>query len=228
MSDPSDRDLSEKDPSIHDSHSASGETCYVVVDVETTGLRPQESNIIEIAIVGLDKTGNPTSEWTSLINPLGTGALGAEHIHGITRSMVEDAPVFSELAMEILDQLVDHIIVGHVIEFDLGHLASEFTRAKIPLPNLGSVSLCTRNLARRSLAITPVTLENCCAQLGITIHGAHSALGDTRATAELFREMLASVDETELQRLHEDLALIAWSRPMFTGQASNAKPRLAG
>lgn len=201
------------------------ETRFVVVDVETTGLRPQESNIIEIAIVGLDAFGNKLSQWSTLINPPGGGELGATHIHGINRAMVEGAPVFSEVATEILDRLVNHIIVGHVIEFDLGHIESEFARAKIALPNLGPVSLCTRNLARRVLGITPVTLENCCAQLGITIHGAHSALGDTLATAELFREMLVGVDEVELKRLRENLTLLGWSRPMFAAPSSLARPR---
>ncbi|HVB01985.1 MAG TPA: 3'-5' exonuclease [Acidimicrobiales bacterium] len=220
MSDASDQGLV-----IQEDQSTTAETRFVVIDVETTGLRPQESNIIEIAIVELDAFGNRVSEWSSLINPPGEDELGATHIHGITRAMVTGAPVFSELAFEILDRLVDHIIVGHVIEFDLGHLESEFARAKIPVPNLGSVALCTRNLARRVLGITPVTLENCCAQLGITIHGAHSALGDTVATGELFREMLVGVDEIELERLRENLTLLGWSRPMFATQTSLARPR---
>lgn len=220
MSDASDQGLV-----IQEDQSTTAETRFVVIDVETTGLRPQESNIIEIAIVELDAFGNRVSEWSSLINPPGEGELGATHIHGITRAMVAGAPAFSALALEILDRLVDHIIVGHVIEFDLGHLESEFARVKIPLPNLGSVALCTRNLARRVLGVTPVTLENCCAQLGITIHGAHSALGDTVATAELFREMLVGVDEIELKRLRENLTLLSWSRPMFATQTSLARPR---
>ena len=220
VSDSSDQGLAVQDGL----HTSSG-TRFVVLDVETTGLRPHESHIIEIAIVGLDATGNKVSEWSSLINPPGEGELGATHIHGITRAMVTEAPMFSELASEIIDQLVDHIIVGHVIEFDLGHLQSEFARAKVDLPNLGSVAICTRNLARRFLGITPVTLENCCAQLGITIHGAHSALGDTVATAELFREMLIGIDEFEIERLRGNLALLGWSRPMFSPESSLARPR---
>ena len=219
-------DALDQRPVIEDIQRASVEPSFVVIDVETTGLRPQESNIIEIAIVGLDALGNKVSEWSSLINPPGVGELGATHIHGINRAMVEQAPDFAELAPEILDRLADHILVGHVIEFDLGHLAHEFANAKIPLPNLGSVSICTRNLARRVLHITPVTLENCCAQLGITIHGAHSALGDTIATAELFRELISGVDESELERLRENLTLLGWSRPMFAMQTSQARPRV--
>lgn len=198
---------------------------YVVVDVETTGLSPTDSHIVEIAMVTLDEGGTTISEWSSLIRPPGDDELGATHIHGITRQMVESAPDFAALADEILDRIQDRVIVGHVIEFDLGHLIAEFARIKRPLPNLATVSICTRNLARTTLRIRPVTLENCCYQLGITIHGAHSALGDTRATAELFRELLASVDATTLERLQENTRLLGWSRPLFSLARPVAMPR---
>lgn len=206
----------------------SAETCFVVVDVETTGLRPQESNIVEIAIVGLDGLGNRVSQWSTLVNPPGEDELGATHIHGITRAMVEQAPPFSAIAPEIRDRLMNHIIVGHVVEFDLGHISSEFARARIEFPDLGPVSLCTRDLARRALGIRPVTLENCCASLGITIHGAHSALGDTIATAELFQILLAEVDEPVIEGLRGRLKLLGWSRAMFAEPHSRAYPRPLG
>jgi DNA polymerase-3 subunit epsilon len=198
---------------------------YAVLDVETTGLQPGASNIIEIAIIQLDARANVISEWSSLINPPGDGELGATHIHGISRAMVAGAPSIADFADEIVERIQGHIIVGHVVEFDLSHLMSEFARLGRRLPNIGSVSLCTRDLARRQLQPSPLTLRNCCDQLGISIHDAHSALGDTRATVELFRHLVTHCDPESITERQRNLAFLTWSLPMFANLRAAAQPR---
>ena len=198
---------------------------YAVLDVETTGLRPEESNIVEIAIIELDECAQVISEWSSLVRAPGQGELGATHIHGITRSMVDDAPTLSDFADEITERIQGRIIVGHVIEFDLAHLACEFSRIGRGLPNVGSVSVCTRDLARRQLRFKPLTLRNCCEQLGIAVQGAHSALGDTRATVALFQHLFAKCDPAWIQHKSANLGLLSWSVPMFAGLHAAALPR---
>lgn len=198
---------------------------FAVIDVETTGLRPEESNIIEIAIIELDERANVVSEWSSLINPPGEAELGATHIHGISRAMVANAPTLAELADEIIEHIQDRVIVGHVVEFDLSHLKKEFARIGRRLPNIDSASLCTRELARGQLQLGPLTLQSCCDQLGIAIHDAHSALGDTRATAELFQRLVARCDPDSIVEKQQNLGLLAWSFPMFASIRADARPR---
>lgn len=199
--------------------------CFAVIDVETTGLKPSESSIIEIAIIALDNDGETVSEWSTLVRPPGDSELGATHIHGITRSMVAEAPSFTEIADDIVALLQGAVVVGHVVTFDIGHLATEFARIGRPLPDLGSASICTRDLARDVLGIRPVTLENCCTHLGITIHGAHSALGDTRATGDLFRRLLGDLPLEEMARTRDNADQLAWSTPMFATRERTARPR---
>lgn len=164
-------------------------TSYAIVDLETTGLEPATNHIVEIAVVTLDARGRVIDEWSSLVCPPGHGPIGAEHIHGISRSMVERAPRFSELCDTILQKLDGHVVVGHVVAFDLSHLRTEFARAGRAFPELGSTSICTRELARSLLTVRPRTLERCCEAVGIPITQAHRALNDAHATAALFARL---------------------------------------
>ncbi len=199
---------------------------YAVVDLETTGLEPATSNIIEIAIIELDAKGKITAEWSSLLNPPGDGELGATQIHGITRAMVDGAPQLENLADEISELLIDHVIVGHVIAFDLSHLTAEFARISRPLPDLGSVSICTRELARQFMASGPRTLNACCESASITLSNAHSALGDTRATAELFAYFLDRIKLKEIAMRTSRLSGLSWSQPPLHIERAAAQPRV--
>ena len=62
-------------------------------------------------------------------------------------------------------------------------LREEFLRNS--KPQLEQPWLCTANQAK-SQGFRPFRLDACCEALGITLVNAHTALGDARATAELF------------------------------------------
>jgi len=163
---------------------------YAVIDVETTGLEPGIDRIVECAIVELDGAGRVLDDWVSLVAIPGSEEPGASAIHGISRRMLSGAPTFPELIPELVRRLAGRILVGHVLAFDAGHLGAEFARAGMPLPDLVADGVCTRDLARDHLPPGPRSLEACCAAIGVAHHGAHSALGDARATATLLRWFL--------------------------------------
>ena len=155
---------------------------FVVIDVETTGLSPQLDRILEVAVVTTDPWGRVLGEWSTRINP--EGPVGATHIHGISEADVIGAPVFRDVVAALTQQLAGAAIVAHNVEFDLGFIREEFRRAGWDMP--GAPALCTLraseyhlpNLDRRRLA-------DCCWAVGTPLTGAHSALGDARATAVL-------------------------------------------
>ena len=74
---------------------AGGADRFVVVDTETTGVYPSD-RIVEVAIVTLDLDGNVVEVWDTLVNPMRD--VSATHIHGITATMVRDAPTFEMIA----------------------------------------------------------------------------------------------------------------------------------
>jgi DNA polymerase-3 subunit epsilon len=165
-----------------------GTSRYAVIDLETTGLDVIGNRVIECAIVQLEVDGSVADEWSTLIAIPGTSDPG--DIHGISRAMLDDAPTFSDVLGEIALQLQHRIIVGHVLDFDLAHLAAEFDRAGVTLPACRPAGICTRELARELLPEGSHALGACCAAAAVPIPDAHSALGDARATAALFAHFL--------------------------------------
>ena len=75
------------------------------------------------------------AEWVSLVSVPGEGELGASWLHGITRSMLAGAPSFADIAGEISGRLAGRVLIGHVLDFDLAHLAAEFARCGLRFPH---------------------------------------------------------------------------------------------
>ncbi|GAA1643573.1 hypothetical protein GCM10009744_37370 [Kribbella alba] len=162
---------------------------YAVIDTETTGLLPgQRHRVIEIAVVLLDAQGRFEHEWVTLLNP--RRDLGPQHIHGILTADVLAAPEFADVARHLGRLLAGRMVVGHNVEFDLGFLRAEFARLGFAVPLITERSMCTMALAGYLYPGAKRTLGACCTAAGISLEGWHSALADTRATAELFSRYL--------------------------------------
>lgn len=156
---------------------------YAVVDTETTGFSPRLGDrVVEVAVVLLDASGHAQDQWETLLDP-GRG-VGATHVHGITADDVAGAPRFADVAPHLVSLMAGRLIVGHNIAFDLRFLAAEFAGVGLR-PPLTEHALCTQALAAQYLPGPKRTLAACCEQAGVTNTHAHSALGDTIATAEL-------------------------------------------
>jgi len=175
---------------------------FVVLDVETTGLNPEEHRIVELCLLTVED-GDVKEVWNQRFNP--EGPVGKTEIHGITDADVANSPLFKNMVEELNSRIKDVVLVAHNARFDLAFLRSEFERAGYQSPWLPSI--CTLqaskyyqpHLARRRLA-------DCCEDVGIEITGAHSANGDSIATAQLFHYYLRPNKDPK-PRL-EDLDLI--------------------
>lgn len=161
----------------------------IFVDVETTGLNPSRERITEIAFVESDGTRILREEAT-LLNPECRIPDMIASLTGITNEMVENAPRFCEKAKWILDNLKDAIVVGHNVRFDHGFLSAEFAKLGFPL-RLNTA--CTVRLAKHysPSKLASYSLGKLCAHFGISLTGAHRALADARASAELFHKLYA-------------------------------------
>jgi DNA polymerase-3 subunit epsilon len=161
---------------------------FAVLDVETTGLFPgRHDRIIEIAIINMDLKGAIQRDFETLINP--DRDLGPTHIHKITADMVRNAPMFKDIAGNILDCLAGNIIVGHNISFDYRFLDSEFQRLGINLPS--PVTICTLNMAKKMEPSIPSgKLGALCDYFNIPITRQHSAYGDCLSTAKLLKTLM--------------------------------------
>ncbi|PWJ48453.1 exonuclease, DNA polymerase III, epsilon subunit family [Quadrisphaera granulorum] len=160
-----------------------GTAGFAVLDLETTGLSPRTERIVEVAVVHVSPEGVAGTEWSTLVYP-GRPTVGATHVHGIRPADVRNAPRFAQIASALVDVLAGRVLVAHNANFDVPFLRAEFERAGVTMPDVPR--LCTLTESRRHLPqLLRRKLADCCAAAGVRLTGAHSALGDARATAGL-------------------------------------------
>jgi len=154
------------------------------IDLETTGLDPAHGDrVIEI---GLLRTNGKVVEveWDQLVDPGRPVSYGAYRVNHISDEMLVGAPLFAQVADELLALVQDTVVVAHNAPFDLGFLKSELTYAQRPLPSV--IVLDTVRLARAHVTAPSYSLQALCEMYGIENEDPHRALGDARATRELF------------------------------------------
>ncbi|GAA2002529.1 hypothetical protein GCM10009838_80580 [Catenulispora subtropica] len=159
-----------------------------MVDVETSGFHPPVAEIVEIAIVHVDRTGQVTGRWDSLIRP--EDGVGATRVHGITRDMVLRAPRFEDVGRELHGLLAGRVVAAHNLAFDAKFLVSHFARMGLDSPEIAG-GVCTLRASQLLLPGPSYKLADCCETVGIELTDAHSALGDALATARLLGFYLA-------------------------------------
>ena len=177
----------------------------VALDVETTGLNPNQGDrIIEIACVEL-KNFIPTGRILHhFINPQRQIGEEATRIHGITNEMVAGKKIFADLATEIADFIGGSRLIIHNAEFDLKFLNYEYgllknaSSADVPFSNSKLPqfsSFCTLKLARKKFPGSPATLDALCKRFNIDAshREKHNALIDTKLLAEVYLELMGGV-----------------------------------
>jgi DNA polymerase III subunit epsilon len=165
---------------------------FTVVDLETTGLFPQQHDrIVEIGVVFVSDAGEIEGEWSTLINP--QRDVGPTEIHGVSARDVLEAPTFAEIAPALLDAMRGRTLVAHNARFDLRFLDYELGRAGLPFVGGQPIGLCTMEWAPRYLHAGSRKLVDCCDAAGIHIANQHDALCDAHATAELLVHLMALV-----------------------------------
>lgn len=156
---------------------------FAIVDIETTGSHFGPDSITEIGIVITDGV-KEEARFETLVNPQARIPKFITHLTGITEEMVEDAPVFEEVAEEINNLLQNKVFVAHNVNFDYKIVKMQLEKHGFTLP---SKRLCTVRLSRQILPGYPsYSLGKLSASLGLKHANAHRAMGDAEVTAELF------------------------------------------
>ena len=98
---------------------------YVVIDLETTGNSPKKGDkIIQFAAVVIEN-GRIVDQFSSLLYPNQSIPIFIEELTGITDQMVQDAPLFAEIAPKVMELLNGAYFVAHNVLFDLSFLQEE-------------------------------------------------------------------------------------------------------
>lgn len=166
---------------------------YAIIDIETTGGLAKRDKIIEIAIIITDGT-SILQEFTSFINPQRSIPYEITRITGITDDMVEDAPLFYEVAKEIVLITEGAIFVAHNVNFDYNFIKYEFDRLGYTYTRK---QLCTVKLSRKAFpGLKSYSLGNLIRHFDISVSARHRAYDDALATTKIFH-MIANDQENE-------------------------------
>jgi DNA polymerase-3 subunit epsilon/CBS domain-containing protein len=175
----------------------------LVLDTETTSIDPREARLVQIGAIGLLKGQIDEKDvFAELVNPQMNVPETSSRIHGLTTSDVAHAPTFAELLPRFEDFLSDRLLIGYAIDFDMAVLKREYAlnRRRWIEPR----TLDIRPLARAIGSIMPgYSLEAIAAALQIEISGRHTALGDARATAEIFLKLVPLLKKRGVRTLAE-------------------------
>ena len=196
-------------------------TCpsWVVLDVETTGLKPDSDRVIEFSAQRYID-GQLESAYATMVNPVRHLPPEITSLTGLTDRDLKGAPRFSVIAPEIVEFIGDLPVVAHNAKFDAQFLVRECGRAGIAL-HLRYID--TVALARWAYpGAEDYKLKTLIRGLRLLDHEQeHRASSDVEATAKLYllcRKKLAG------DRPPEPVTYRAASEPVEEDDAPQPRP----
>ena len=166
---------------------------YVCIDLETTGLDPKKDKIIEIGAVKVENN-KVVEEWETYINPNRKLDERIVELTGIHDEQLSQAPEIGEMLPKLLEVTEGEALLGHRVMFDYSFLKKAAVDHKISFERSG---IDTLKIARKYLmSLESRGLGYLCRYYGID-HNAHRALGDARATVQLYQRLAEQFYDTE-------------------------------
>jgi DNA polymerase-3 subunit epsilon len=179
---------------------------FAVVDLETSGVSSRRHRILQLGMVTIEPDGTVVDEWSTMVRLRWRfSRVGPTHLHGITRSMLKEAPGLDPVLDELGGRLGDAVFTAHNARFDGGFLARAARRRPPDDPVRAGLAprLCTLRLSR---CLDPDRLRShqladVCARYGVALDRPHDALSDARATAAVLPHLLDAHGITAAEQL---------------------------
>ena len=188
---------------------------YVVVDLETTGLRPGSSQICEIGAVKITRF-EIVDEFATLVDPHVPIGAAVAALTGLTDRQLRGAPAPAVAVRRFLAFAGDAVLVAHNARFDLAFLDREterLTGSRLAAPVIDTVALARRVLAGR---VPRASLAQLAYFFGTSVQPCHRALPDAQATAEVLLALIGLAQERGARTVADVVALAATrSRRVF-------------
>ncbi len=157
---------------------------YVVLDLETTGLRPETDRILEIGALKIED-GHVAKQYSVLINPQMQIPYGVQNLTGITQAMAEKGEDAEKALRDFLEFCGNLPLLGHNILFDYSFVKHMAVGMGLKFEKDGVDTL---KIARKTLPdLGSRSLEFLCRHYHIQQEHAHRAMDDARCTWQLFQ-----------------------------------------
>ena len=203
----------------------------VLLDLETTGVRAQTDRIVELAAVRKGP-GEPTRVLHTLVDH-GGDRVGARHVHGISREMLDGAPPIHSVLPKLAELCTGATMVAHNASFEHRFLSAEMARCAghWAMPRLCTLALARRLHPERKRGRGGHGLGRMAELYAVPVQAAHTALGDVRMMTAMLGQMLRRFqDDPRLPRLLAECVRPAegsWTWPPLQ-RAVPLKPRWQG
>ena len=183
------------------------------VDCETTGLDEHHNDVIDIAIIRVERDGTETvfSAKVKMERPENAHPKALE-VNGYTPEAWANARSAQEVFQEIHDRklLQDCILAGHNVQFDARFINATFKRlgidARVDYHLYDTVTVA---LVFLKPYIKSVSLVAVCAALGIPFDNAHTAIADCRMAMQVHELLTGGTYEELAVRIQGVSARIA-------------------
>lgn len=166
------------------------------VDIETTNLKPEQGEIIEVAILTSFDGGRTIKNiYETKIKPshLENADPKAMEINNYKESEWHNAPSWEEVAPKLHNILYYGIIVGHNVFFDWSWL--DFHIRKTTGKGISYLKMDTQALVWEHLNTKSASLKSIRNLYGWSHDNAHTALKDIEDTHKLFKELVYRNDD---------------------------------
>lgn len=175
----------------------------IMLDTETTGLKPQEGHrIIEIGAVVVLNREITDLHYHQFVNPKFAVDEEALAVHGISNEFLADKPLFDQVVDQFIAFIEGAELVIHNAPFDVGFINHEFELCGKPF-KLEDICQITDSLeyARKKHPGAKNNLDALCKRYGIsnehrTLHG---ALLDSEILAQVYLAMTGGQTKLNLQ-----------------------------
>ena len=164
----------------------------IVLDTETTGIRPEEGHrIIEVGAVQILNREITSTEFHKYVQP--NRPVGdSVNIHGITDKFLINKPQFDKISDDLLSFIEGATLIIHNAPFDLGFLDNEL---KINGISKKIEDICqiidTLELSKKQRPGTMHNLDALCRRFGVdtSARTRHGALLDAQILAQVYLAM---------------------------------------
>lgn len=184
---------------------------FTALDIETSGLDPNENEVLEIAAIRFDRD-KILNTYNFLVKPNKPLQVNAQIVNGITLKMLENARSLDTILPEFLGFIGGSALVIQNSEFDLSFLLPEAKKRRLTIPTLPV--FCTLNMTRKffpelkkhNLAALRDYFKIEKMNTTSSRHSFHEALDDSFAAMKVFIYCIDKIDgwgqETEKANYH--------------------------
>src|SRR5205809_808587 len=202
---------------------------FVVVDLETTGLRPGSSRICEIGAVRV-RDFELAEEFELLVDPGVPLGAAISALTGLHDAELRGQPHPGIAVRRFLEFAADAVLVAHNARFDLGFIDCEterLTGGRLAGPVVDTVGLARCLLAGRTRR---AGLGSLAQFFGTAARPCHRALPDAQATSEILLQLIGLAQERGARTVADLVELSAPRRRRVYGKRSLAfgAPTLPG